>query len=255
MGRHREDLTGRIFGRLIVLERAEDYVYQNGKMKTRWLCECSCTEKNKVIVHGSALKSGATQSCGCIIKEKLLEMCKRYNKYDLTGEHGVGWTSNTNREFYFDLEDYDKIKDFCWCENVTKDGFSKLVAWVNGRTTSMHVVLGFKFHDHIDRNQLNNRKCNLRQATHRENTRNISKPKNNTSGFIGVSLNRKNGKWKARISIDHKEIGLGHYYDKDDAIKARLRAELKYFGKDFAPQRHLFEEYGITIQNDYEVAI
>ena len=36
----------------------------------------------------------------------------------------------------------------------------------------------------------------------------------------------------------------------DDAIKARLNAEAKYFGK-FAPQRHLFEQYGInTQQND-----
>ena len=33
---------------------------------------------------------------------------KKSNIYDLSGEYGVGWTSNTNEEFYFDLEDYDK---------------------------------------------------------------------------------------------------------------------------------------------------
>ena len=39
-------------------------------------------------------------------------------------------------------------------------------------------------------------------------------------------------------------------FDKiEDAIKARLEAEKKYFG-EFAPQRHLFEQYGITQQND-----
>ena len=42
---------------------------------------------------------------------------KKYNKYDLSGEYGIGWTSNTNQEFYFDLEDYDKIKDYCWIYN------------------------------------------------------------------------------------------------------------------------------------------
>lgn len=249
MGRHREDLTGRIFGKLRVLEQAEDYVCTSGRRKVRWLCECSCVEKNQVIVYANHLKSGLTQSCGCIVKEKLVQMCKKYNKYDLTGECGVGWTSNTNREFYFDIEDYDKIKDFCWCENITKSGFSKLVSCIHGRTTSMHVVLGFKFHDHIDRNQLNNRKCNLRPATHQENSRNITKPKNNTSGFIGVYLNKKDKKWKATIRVDGKAISLGHYYNKEDAIKARLRAEAQYYG-DFAPQRHLFEEYSITQQND-----
>ena len=41
----------------------------------------------------------------------------KYNKYDLLGSFGVGWTTNTNKEFWFDLEDYDKIKDYCWAEN------------------------------------------------------------------------------------------------------------------------------------------
>ena len=54
--------------------------------------------------------------------------------------------------------------------------------------------------------------------------------------------------------IDYKEIGLGLFENKDDAIKARLEAEAKYYGK-FASQQHLFEQYGITPQNDCEAAI
>ena len=39
---------------------------------------------------------------------------------------------------------------------------------------------------------------------------------------------------------------------REDAIIARLRAEIKYFG-DFAPQKHLFKQYGInTQQNDLD---
>lgn len=37
---------------------------------------------------------------------------------------------------------------------------------------------------------------------------------------------------------------LSRFVNKEDAIRARLRAERQYFG-EFAPQRHLFEEYGI----------
>jgi hypothetical protein len=44
--------------------------------------------------------------------------------------------------------------------------------------------------------------------------------------------------------VDGKTINLGYFVNKTDAVIARLRAENQYF-KDFAPQRHLFEQYGI----------
>ena len=44
---------------------------------------------------------------------------------------------------------------------------------------------------------------------------------------------------------------LGRFSDKEDAIKARLQAEAKYF-KEFAPQRHLFKQYGILEDNFLE---
>ena len=47
-------------------------------------------------------------------------MHKKYNTYDLTGEYGIGYTSK-DEEFYFDLEDYDKIKDYCW--RITMQGY------------------------------------------------------------------------------------------------------------------------------------
>ena len=58
-------------------------------------------------------------------------------------------------------------------------------------------------------------------------------------------------KWIADIRIDKKTKHIGVYLNKEDAIRARLNAENKYFG-NFAPQRHLFEQYGITIQNESE---
>lgn len=67
------DLTGMKFGRLTVLERAENYITpSNGKKRSQWLCECECG--NKCVVQSGHLKSGHTQSCGCynrdIVKEK-----------------------------------------------------------------------------------------------------------------------------------------------------------------------------------------
>lgn len=71
-----------------------------------------------------------------------------------------------------------------------------------------------------------------------------SKPKRNTSGVVGVGINRTLNKWMAYINIDNKNINLGTYEDVNDAIIARLKAEKKYFG-DFALQKHLFKEYGL----------
>lgn len=62
MGRFR-DLTGQRFGRLTVIERAEDQVSDKGKHQTMWLCECDCG--NKSIVRASHLTDGRIQSCGC----------------------------------------------------------------------------------------------------------------------------------------------------------------------------------------------
>lgn len=49
--------------------------------------------------------------------------------------------------------------------------------------------------------------------------------------------------------IDNYDNSLYNKDDKIDAIKARLKAEIKYFG-EFAPQKHLYEQYRITEQND-----
>ncbi len=57
-----EDLTGQRFGRLTVIERAEN----KGK-KTCWKCHCDCG--NETVVCASHLKSGATRSCGCFNRE------------------------------------------------------------------------------------------------------------------------------------------------------------------------------------------
>ena len=44
--------------------------------------------------------------------------------------------------------------------------------------------------------------------------------------------------------VNRKEILLGTYENFDDAVRARLEGEKKYFG-EFAPQKHLFAQYGI----------
>ena len=72
----REDMTGWNMwehgvpeSRLTVIKQVEDYVSPSGHHYNRWLCQCSCKEKNMLLVQGRSLKSGNTRSCGCLEKE------------------------------------------------------------------------------------------------------------------------------------------------------------------------------------------
>lgn len=56
----------------------------------------------------------------------------------------------------------------------------------------------------------------------------VAQYSSNTSGHKGVYYNKRTDKWTALIGINHKIIFLGSYKDKDDAIIARKKAELKY---------------------------
>lgn len=56
------DLTGQKFGKLIIIKRTDNDKFQN----TRWLYKCDCGKMG--IVLGDSIKSGKTQSCGCLRK-------------------------------------------------------------------------------------------------------------------------------------------------------------------------------------------
>ena len=110
-----QDLTGQRFGRWTVLEQAEDYVYPSTQIHAaRWRCQCGCEAKTIKDINANRLLSGQSKSCGCLDRELASERLRKINQYDLSGEIGVGWTTNTNLEFYFDLKNFNKIKDYCW---------------------------------------------------------------------------------------------------------------------------------------------
>jgi hypothetical protein len=68
MGRNTIDLAGQRFGRLTILTREPRQPGASGQAK--WLCRCDCgTIKT---VRGNALRTGATQSCGCLLHDMLV---------------------------------------------------------------------------------------------------------------------------------------------------------------------------------------
>lgn len=88
--------------------------------------------------------------------------------------------------------------------------------------------------DHKNRNKLDNRRENLRECTKIENDRNKIQENNKSKIFRGVRLSENGKKYQARLKYVDKEIYLGTFETKEEAIEARLEAEKKYYG-EFAP--------------------
>lgn len=57
------DRTGERYGKLIVLQRAEDFICSFGRKLVMWKCQCDCG--NICSVSTNSLRTGATTSCGC----------------------------------------------------------------------------------------------------------------------------------------------------------------------------------------------
>lgn len=89
-----------------------------------------------------------------------------------------------------------------------------------------------KLVDHIDGDKSNNKIKNLRLASSSQNQMHrVNLASNNTSGVTGVFWYKTFKKWKALIRVNGKTKHLGYFINKEDAIKARREAEIKYYGE------------------------
>jgi hypothetical protein len=120
-----------------------------------------------------------------------------------------------------------------------KTGYIRVSYRVNGKRKNMRahrvafyamgveVPEGYEI-DHINHNRSDNRWSNLRLVTHRENTMNRSKQKNNVSGVNGVYWHKRVKRWIAQIVVDGKKIYLGCFAEFHEAVNARKNAEVLY---------------------------
>lgn len=92
----------------------------------------------------------------------------------------------------------------------------------------MNVEVCGKIVDHKNGNTLDNKKCNLRICTNKENVRNQKINKRNTTGYKGVSYNKRDKKYAAYIKVDGKKISLGYYLSLEVAHEAYCNASKKY---------------------------
>lgn len=129
-----------------------------------------------------------------------------------------------------DPEDYDAVMAMGWWDaykqgnnwyakrHVVEERDGKKVR----RTLRMHkFITGFHITDHINRNGLDNRRVNLRNATAKMNAGNRRLRSDNTSGYPGVHL-APSGKWVAQGRTGGKTVHIGQYATAEEANAARV---------------------------------
>ena len=241
------DLSNQYCGRLKVVCRTAPPEHVTDTEQAFWLCKCQCG--NYCVVRRKNLINETTKSCGCYYNDTRHR--KKYNNiFEFKDSICEVYDHKHERSFIIDSNMVEKIKTYYW--EIKKNGYVR--SKIDNKEITLHRFIldapDNKIVDHINRNPSDNRLENLRLCDATENTRNKSLNSKNTSGVMGVSKNQ-DGAWYSYIMINGKNKHLYRGYNKLDAIVARLRAESIYY-KEFAPQKHLFDKYGIPLQNNNE---
>ena len=129
------------------------------------------------------------------------------------------------------LNHIDELKHINWYAS----GNSYVSGNIDGNTYTLHRYIlkakPYELVDHINHDRFDNRDNNIRICTRSENMMNTIMPYTNSSGFKGVNQDKRSGRWRAYITINKKQIHLGVFVTKEEAINARIEANKKYQGK------------------------
>jgi len=140
-------------------------------------------------------------------------------------------------------DDTHLMDGYAWHFDVS--GYIVRRAWKDGKCVKnirLHrLVIGAKdgqYVDHINENKADNRKENLRIATYSQNLACRGPYKNNTSGYKGVSWDKRRKVWMVLLGYQGKRIYVGSFNDKNKAAQMYNIKAKEIFG-DFAYQNVL----------------
>ena len=140
-----------------------------------------------------------------------------------------------------DPADYKRLRKHEWLVKKTRNSYYSLRIGPGkkaGRESQIYMhkeilkVPEGMVTDHINRDGMDNRRANLRAATHSQNMCNKRKRSGPTySKYKGIHWHKLHRKWKAAITFEKKRIYLGSFENEIDAAKVYDEAAKKYHGE------------------------
>ncbi|WP_338433251.1 HNH endonuclease [Clostridium tyrobutyricum] len=153
------------------------------------------------------------------------------NNIYVVGEIETTIILNNGEKFRISTESLNKVTPYTWCT----EGNGYAMSRTFGKAVKLHrIITGAskaEIVDHIDGNVKNNTLYNLRICKKQQNEFNTKIRSDNTTGFKGVSYDKRRNKYRSYIVYYGKQISLGQYKYKLDAAKAYNRKALELFGK------------------------
>jgi hypothetical protein len=132
-----------------------------------------------------------------------------------------------------DAADFEVVRSHKWHANGKRTLYAKTN--IDGRIVSMHRLILSPGHgvlvDHINHDGLDNTRKNIRLCTHAENMRNRTRHGDFSSRFKGVWLDKRSGRWLAKINHENHVLKLGSFDDEVRAARQYDRAARLMFGE------------------------
>ena len=198
---------GETFHRLTVISEEPSVNYRRF-----FICQCSCGQVTKVSM--SHLKTGHTQSCGCIFKENPPRLRHGHNRVGKRTSLYHVWDQMLSRCQNPNSTSYIKYGAKGVTVHPSWQDSGSFIEWAlqNGYLPGLTIDRQDTYGNYEPSN------CRWIPMTTQGINKRISKK--NTSGFSGVSPKR--GRWTARITVDGLRKDLGYYSSAEEANSARL---------------------------------
>lgn len=198
-----EDLSGRRFGKLTVIDRAE-----NVGNKIAWNCICDCG--NHAVVISNSLKTGNTKSCGCLAKkhggahtrlyivwQRMMDRCyKPYvGRYKNYGGRGITVCD--------EWHDFSKFREW-----ANKSGYNPFAA---------------HYECTLDRINVNGNYCpeNCRWIPMSEQGNNTTRNHNITVDGVKMNITQASKKYNISVATLWARLNLG--WSPERAVKEKVK--------------------------------
>jgi hypothetical protein len=204
------DITGNRYGRLIVLQECLPRY-----RPVKWVCKCDCGVVKDIV--GSALKNGATQSCGCLHTEivKVANITHGHTKEGKRPKLYGLWGSMKDRCSNHKSHSYS---------DYGGRGITVCQEWLQYEPFSNWALNnGYKVGLEIDRADNNKGYSpeNCRWVTRNINARNVRSTKGSSSQYVGVSFDSRRNRWEAAITVNCAKKLIGRFTTEIQAAIAR----------------------------------